>query len=247
MIELFIVSFVAGVLTVLAPCILPILPVIIGGSSLQQNAKTLGSLKHPLIITGSLVVSIVISTLLLKATTVLLGVPSMVWAVLSGGIVLLFGLNLLAPSLWERLMAKTGLAPLASRLLGKTSSQTGVKKDIVLGAALGPVFNSCSPTYALIVAVLLPASFVTGLGYLIAYATGLGLMLLLIGIFGRLFVSKIKWLSDPRGLFQKIIGVVFVVVGTAVMLGLDKQIQVYVLEHGWYDPVMHIEQSLQLR
>jgi cytochrome c biogenesis protein CcdA len=120
-----------------------------------------------------------------------------------------------------------------------------LKKDILLGAALGPVFNSCSPTYALIVAVLLPASFVSGLAYLLAYALGLGVILLLISIFGRALVTKMRWMSNPHGWFQKCIGILFIVVGFMVVFGFDKKIQTYVLEKGWYDPIMKIEESFR--
>ena len=247
MIELYIFSFVAGVLTVLAPCILPLLPVIIGGSALQPDSKTGYLLRRPLTIIASLVVSIVLFTLLLKATTALLGIPTMVWSVFAGGIVLLFGLSILFPSLWERVMEKTRLAVVANQLMGRSQTSSGIKKDILLGAALGPVFNSCSPTYALIVATILPASFITGLGYLFAYSLGLGLILLLVSIFGRVIVQKFKWASNPDGLFQKVIGILFIIVGLSVIFSLDKQIQTYVLDSGWYDPIMKIEQSFKFK
>ena len=245
MIELYIVSFVAGVLTVLAPCILPVLPIIIGGSSLQPNNEKKLSLKHPLVIISSLVFSIVIFTLLLKATTSLLGIPTAVWMIISGGIVLLFGINLLFPVIWEKIAIATGLATATSRMMGASRGKEGIKKDILLGAALGPIFNSCSPTYALIVAVVLPASFLLGVGYLVAYSIGLGLVLLLISIFGRLFVNKMKWMSNPRGVFQKVIGVIFILVGIFVIFGIDKKVQTYVLDSGWYDPIMRVEESFK--
>lgn len=241
--ELVVVAFIAGVLTVLAPCILPLLPIIVGGSVLQDENKH--SLKHPLIITTSLAVSVIVFTLLLKATTVLLGVPTQVWSVIAGGIVILLGVTILWPSLWEHVMIKTGWQAGANRLMGKSGQSRGIKKDILLGASLGPVFNSCSPTYALIVAVILPASFLDGFLYLIAYAVGLAAILLLISIFGRSLVQKLKWASNPRGVFQKIIGVLFIIVGIAVVVGIDKQVQTYVLEHGWYDPIMNIERSFE--
>ena len=247
MIELYIVSFVAGVLTVLAPCILPLLPVIVGGSSLRSSTKQGVSLWHPIIIIASLVVSIVVFTLLLKATTVLLGVPVMVWALISGCIVILFGINLLFPVLWEKVMLATKFSLFANRHMGQSQQASGVKRDVLLGAALGPVFNSCSPTYALIVAVILPVSFVTGVGYLIAYSLGLGLVLLLISIFGGVLVSRLKWASNPNGVFQKVIGILFIVVGLSVILGLDKQVQTFVLDRGWYDPIMKLEETFRAK
>lgn len=246
MIELFIISFIAGVLTVAAPCILPFLPVIIGGSVIHGEAvKERRSLKHPLIIVTSLAVSIVIFSLLFKATTVFLGIPTAVWSVVSGSIILLFGVTLLFPSLWEKLMIATGWQAGANRLLARSQQETGVKKDILLGAALGPVFNSCSPTYALIIAVVLPTSFFLGTLYLIAYALGLAAILLLLSIFGRSLANKLKWMSNPKGIFKKVIAGLFIIVGLAVMFGLDKSAQTYILENGWYDPIMHIEESFK--
>ncbi len=223
------------------------LPVIIGGSTLGGDATKKVSLRHPTTIIISLVVSIILFTLLLKATTALLGIPTSVWSIIAGGIVLLFGINLLLPVLWEKMMIATGLATLSNKLMGKSqANNTGVKKDILLGAALGPVFNSCSPTYALIVAVILPTSFITGLGYLMAYAIGLGLILFMVAIFGRIVVNKLKWASNPRGIFQKVIGIIFILVGLFVIFGLDKQVQTFVLDKGLYDPIINIERSFKL-
>lgn len=244
MIELTIFSFVAGILTVLAPCILPLLPVVVGGGSLFDNNKTTVSLRHPLAITISLVVSIILFTLLLKSTTALLGVPTAIWSTISGGIIAIFGIVILFPNLWERFMSATGLAVASQTLIGSSQAKSGIKKDILLGVALGPVFNSCSPTYALIVAAILPASFGTGLIYLAAYSIGLGATLLLIALFGRIIINRLKWLANPRGVVHKIIGVLFVFVGIMIIFGIDKQIQSYVIEQGWYNPVMNIEESL---
>lgn len=241
--ELIIVSFLAGVLTVLAPCILPLLPVIVGGSVTDETAKS--SLRRPVIIAASLVVSVILFTLLLKATTALLGIPTMVWSAMAGGIVVLLGVNLLWPQLWEKLMLATGWQLKTSNLLGAAQQKNGVAKDILLGAALGPVFNSCSPTYALIVAVILPASFAEGLANLAAYGLGLGVILLLVALLGRALTQKLGWLSNPGGWFKKTIGIVFIIVGLLVVFGIDKKVQTFVLENGWYDPVMKVEEALK--
>ncbi len=244
--ELLIASFMAGVLTAAAPCVLPLLPVIVGGSMLggpdEQDSR---SLKRPLTIVASLAVSVVVFSLLLKASTALLGVPDQVWAVVAGGIVVGFGVTLLFPAAWDRVAIATGLQGRANSLVGRSSESTGTRKDILLGAALGPVFNSCSPTYALIVAVILPASFGEGFAYLIAYALGLASILLLISIFGRALVDKMNWLSNPDGMFKKVIGGLFILVGVAVIFGFDRDVQAWVLENGWYEPIEKVEESIR--
>jgi cytochrome c-type biogenesis protein len=245
-IELLIVSFLAGVLTVFAPCILPLLPVIIGGSIARDQADqpTKSSIR-PLVIALSLGLSVMIFTLLLRATTALLGIPQSVWQLTAGLIVLALGIHFLWPTLWEKFAIKLGIHNSANTFLGSTFGKTGFAGDALTGFALGPVFNSCSPTYALIVATVLPSSFALGVSYLAAYAIGLAGTLLVIAYTGQAIVKKLGWLADQSGWFRRVIGVLFIIVGLLVVFGLDRKIQVYVLQRGWYDPVSRIEQSLR--
>lgn len=241
---LLVVSFLAGILTVAAPCILTLLPVVVGGT-IASDDKPERRWRRPLVITASLAVSVIVFSLLLKASTALLGVPIMVWQTISGVIVTLLGINFLYPVFWEKIALKTGLATGPNRFLAATAAQQGTRRDIIIGAALGPIFNGCSPTYALIVASILPASFIEGFSYLLAYAAGLSLMLLLIAVLGQSFVRRLGWLANPSGTFRKTIGVLFIVVGISVAFGLDKKVQTFVLERGWYNPISNLEERLR--
>ena len=108
---LLVISFIAGILTVLAPCVLPLLPVIVGGSLAG------GSRRRAYTITASLALSIVAFTLLLKASTAFISVPEEIWRQLSGGIILLFGVLLLFPSLWTALPGINALSRSSNKLL----------------------------------------------------------------------------------------------------------------------------------
>lgn len=237
--ELLVVSFLAGALTVLAPCILPLLPVIIGSGALGEEKRPL----KPFIITGSLAVSVFLFTLLLKASTSLLGIPPTTWQFISGIIIILLGLTLLWPTIWERFGAKLNIA--SSKLLGKAGRQSGILRDIATGAALGPVFSSCSPTYAFILAVVLPYSAGEGLLNLAIYTLGLAVVLLLIALLGQKLVSHLGWASNPHGLFKRTIAVLFIIVGLAVLFGFDKDLQAFIIDRGWYAPIESIELKLR--
>lgn len=242
---LLILSFIAGVLTVAAPCILPLLPVIIGGSLIESNKdKPENRWVRPVVIAASLAVSVITFTLLIKATTALLGVPQIVWQIISGVIVISIGINFVWPQIWERFSASSGLFNKSNKLLSRAYKHNGLFGAVLIGLALGPVFSSCSPTYALIVATVLPVSFAEGLLYLTAYAFGMSLTLLLIVFVGQAFITKLRWLSNPNGWFIKTIGILFIAVGLAVIFGVDKKIQSYVLDQGWYDPISNIETKL---
>lgn len=235
---LFVISFVAGALTVLAPCILPLLPIIVGGSIATGQSRP----NRPYIITASLAVSVILFTLLLKFSTSLIGVPTIVWQVASGLVITLLGASLLWPRLWESVSARLNVA--SSKLLRKAGKQNGILGDVLTGAALGPVFTSCSPTYAFIVAGVLPVSFSEGIVYLLAYAVGLAAVLLAVALLGQKAVARLGWATNPNGWFKRTIGVLFILVGLSVATGFDHQIQAYLVQQGWYDLPAQFENSL---
>jgi cytochrome c biogenesis protein CcdA len=246
-VALLLVCFVAGVLTVASPCVLPLLPVIVGGSVVRSSPD--GAIAdrqwyRPIVIAGALTASILLFSLLLIATTALLGVPRLVWQLIAGGIVVALGVTLLFPRLWDAVMTATGIQRRANLALDRSYRRGGLLGDILLGAALGPTFSSCSPTFALVMATVLPASFGAGVLYVTVYAVGLSATLLLVAFLGAAFARRLGWLSRPDGWFRRTIGALFIVVGLAVILGLDHQVQAFLLEQGWYDPMARFEESL---
>jgi cytochrome c biogenesis protein CcdA/thiol-disulfide isomerase/thioredoxin len=221
-------AFIAGVLTVLAPCVLPLLPVIIGGS-ISGDSKD----KHrPVLIAVSLAVSLFVFTILLKATTLLINIPPSVITYISGGIIIVLGLAMFFPLAYAKVIARFGIESRAQRLLGSSArDKRQYVGPILTGAALGPVFSSCSPVYAYIIATVLPAHFAAALGYVVSYIIGLALILLAISYYGRRLTVRIKFISNPTGYFQRGLAVVFILVGVAIVSGSGTKIQVFVANH----------------
>lgn len=234
---LLIVSFLAGVLTVLAPCVLPLLPVVIGASATGRSPWT------PYIVVGSLGVSVILFTFLLKASTVFIMVPPEVWTYFSGGVLALFGLTLLFPTLWESLPGLAMISARSNQVMGSGFQKQTLFGDIVVGASLGPIFSTCSPTYFVILATVLPASFLLGTAYLLAYVVGLTLVLLLIGLLGQRFADKLTAVADSRGYTKRIIGALILLLGILIMTGYEKKLETYILDSGYFD-VTKVEQYL---
>ena len=234
---LLLVSFIAGVLTILAPCVLPILPVIIGGT-LQNGTK-----RNPYLITAALAGSIVVFTLILKLSTAFINIPQSFWSLVSGGIIIVFGLASLFPAQWQKLSFKLEFGRKSDELLHESAQVNSRFGDVLLGAALGPVFSSCSPTYFLILATVLPASLLLGTVYLIAYAFGLAVTLLAISLLGQKFIARAKWAANPAGWFRRLLGIIFVVVGIFILTGADKKVQTYLVEKG-YGTIGNLEENL---
>jgi cytochrome c biogenesis protein CcdA/thiol-disulfide isomerase/thioredoxin len=226
---LLIVSFIAGILTVLAPCILPVLPVVLGSAASGRSRLT------PYRVVASLGLSVVVFTYILKFSTALIMVPPQVWTYLSGGILLLFGVTLLVPSLWAKIPLLSRIGEGSNKIVGEGVSKQGVWGDVLVGAALGPIFSTCSPTYFVILASVLPASFALGSLYIFAYVAGLSIMLLLIALIGQRFAFKLTALANPNSLFKRAVGVLFIALGLLIALGYEKKLEVAILDSGYFD------------
>jgi len=221
-------AFIAGLLTVLAPCVLPLLPVIIGGSISGDTRDK----RRPFLIAGSLTVSLFLFTLLLKVTTLLINVPPSAIAYVSGGIIIAVGLATLFPVTYAKIIARIGLEHRAQSLLGSGyRNHSHIIGPIIIGAALGPVFSSCSPVYGYILATVLPAHFAAALSYIVSYIIGLALILLAISYYGQRLTTRLKFASNPRGYFQRGLAILFILVGVLVITGSGTKLQVYVANH----------------
>jgi len=235
----FIISILAGIFTVLAPCILPLLPVVIGAS----EEGTRGISKRALTVIGSLSVSVVFFTLLLKATTLLISIPQSFWTSFSGLVIIIAGTAIVFPSFWVRIPYVNKLSLLGNKALGTGYQKKSYKGDMLIGLALGPVFTTCSPTYLFIIATVLPASSISGLVYLLGFTLGLAMSLLLIAYFGQKIVNRITKRMQAAGRIKQVFGVLIILVGTAVLTGYDKKIETLILDSG-YGATIQLEDSL---
>lgn len=225
---LFLGAVLAGALTTLAPCVLPMLPVIVGGSLGPPSAQ---GRRRAYVITASLGLSIVVFTLILKATTALIGIPSDVWQWISGGVLIALGLVSLFPDVWDRFSAALRLQERSTTRLASARRQQGMGGAILTGAALGPVFSSCSPMYGYMIVTVLPASFAQGMLLLLGDVVGLSVTLLAIALLGQRLIGNARWVADPHSSFRRGLGVVFILVGIAIAFGFDKDIQAWVIEN----------------
>lgn len=233
-------SFVAGLLTVFAPCVLPLLPVILGGSFDPATRDR----RRPYIIIASLLASLVLFTILLKASTVLIGVNPDVWVYFSGGLVIALGIFMLFPNLWVQVIGRLGIEHRSQAMLGKAyQNKNRTVSAILTGAALGPVFSSCSPTYAWVLATVLPSNAALGVFYLVIYCAGVAVALLGVALLGRRLLEKASWATDPKGWFQRAIAILFILVGLFLITGWDKKVQTWLVDKDVFN-LIQIEQKL---
>lgn len=238
----FLISVLAGILTVLAPCILPLLPIVVGSATQEDSGKK--SLpKRSLVVIGSLAISVIVFTLLLKASTLLITISPSFWQWFSGILIVLVGFALVFPEVWARIPGVSNLSRAGNRALGAGYKKQNHIGDMIVGFALGPVFTTCSPTYLFIIATILPASLLTGLWYLLGFVIGLVLVLVLIAYFGNRIIAKLSKRSQTADRVKKVFGVILIVIGVTIITGYDKKFETAILESG-YGATIHFEESL---
>jgi cytochrome c-type biogenesis protein len=235
----FLIAVLAGVLTVLAPCILPLLPVVVGAS--EPGARRIS--RRAVVVITTLAFSVVLFTLLLKASTVFITIPPYVWTWFSGSVLGLLGVTLLVPSLWGKIPFVAALARSGNKAVGKGYLKNGTAGDMLMGFALGPVFSTCSPTYLYIIATVLPASFFVGLVYLLGFVFGLTVSLLLIAFFGQQLINRISSHLTTASRVKQGLGLLLIVLGISIVFGWDKQLETKILDSG-YGATIQFEESL---
>lgn len=207
---LFLLSYLGGVLTILSPCILPVLPFVFARSD------------QPFVKSGLPLLAGMALTFAVVATLAAVGGGWVVHANQYGRIaamivLAMFGLMLLVPAVAER--ATQPLVALGDRL----GNATGAGASLLLGVATGLLWAPCAgPILGLVLtgAAIQGASASTTL-LLLAYAAGATTSLavaLLVG--GRVFTAMKKSLGASEWI-RRALGAVVLLGVAAIALGLD--------------------------
>jgi cytochrome c biogenesis protein CcdA/thiol-disulfide isomerase/thioredoxin len=214
---LILLAYFGGILTILSPCILPVLPFVFARADRPFLRSTLPLLAG------------MAATFAIVATLAAVGGG---WAVRANAIgrwaalilLALFGIALVFPSISDRLTRP--LVALGSRLTEKEGQQDSAWSSVILGVATGLLWAPCAgPILGIIftAAALQGASFNTTL-LLLAYALGAASSLalaLLVG--GRVFARMKKSLGASERIRQ-VLGVLVLVGVAAIALGLDTRV-----------------------
>src|SRR5215207_1499410 len=130
---LMLFALLAGAATALSPCVLPVLPAVLG-------AGVSGGRRRPLGVVTGLVAAFTFATVALVYVIDALGLPDDLVRTLAIVTLLGFGITLLVPGLGDRIEAwGSRLAPRPARVGGE-----GFGSGLVLGASLGLVYTPCA-------------------------------------------------------------------------------------------------------
>lgn len=219
-------AFIAGVLSVLSPCVLPILPIVLGTAASRHR---LG----PVALASGLSLSFVAVGLFLATVGHAIGLNGEALRYLAATLIIAVGAVLMLPPLQARLALAGGpIAAWTDERFG-TSPGNGLSGQFWIGTLLGAIWSPCvGPTLG--AASLLAAQGRDLLQVAITmftFGVGAALPLLVLGLVSREVMQqwRQRLLSAGHGM-KTALGLLFVLIGGLVLLGLDKTVETFLVE-----------------
>src|SRR3989344_6563049 len=251
---LFLTLFVAGLLTILLPCILPLIPIVLGVSVAGKNKW------RPLFTILGMLVSFV-------GFTFLLFVVLSQFVTLADYILFLFGLGFLTSNRYAQLIGAivgavffydgwisitiaqtfgatamelsgkvaTKIQQLGSNVQQKAQGEFGSDTPLtafIIGLTLGLVWVPCAgPALGFAFTLVREEPGLKAAAALASYGLGTALPLLLVGYGGQVAVHSVRALAQYTGLVKQIAGVLLILTSLGLQFRLFEQAQIWLLEN----------------
>ena len=219
-------AFAAGFLSILSPCVLPLLPVVIGTAMAQHRAG-------PAALALGVALSFVVIGLFVATIGFSLGLNGDMFRNAAALLMVGFGLILLSPQMQMRFATAAGPVGQWTESRFGNFAGTGLGGQFGVGLLLGAVWSPCvGPTLG---AASVLAAQGENLGAvaltMFAFGIGAGLPLLMIGFLSREAVMRFKGRMMSAGKGMKMtFGAVFIAVGLLILTGLDKRVETVLVQ-----------------
>lgn len=224
MISSLALAALAGMVTTFSPCVIPVIPLVIGGSVGAGRAGTaylLAGLVTSFTLTGTLA-----SLILFK-----LGLSSHVLTTIGAVGLMAVGFFLLIPQLdhlFKNLTTKT-----ANRMdqTLQTSSVTGAKGQFLIGALIGFIWAPCTgPTLGAAIALAAQGeNMLQAALTMFIFSLGACLPLAAYSFLGQKFLGNMQTLVVAGKRLRQILSVLFISIGVAILFNFHKHVEAWIL------------------
>ncbi|MGH6976294.1 MAG: cytochrome c biogenesis CcdA family protein, partial [Stellaceae bacterium] len=214
-------AFVAGALSTLSPCVLPILPVVFGAAVARHRWG-------PVALAAGIALSFTVVGLAVAALGFSLGFDAGVLRIFAAGLLTALGLAMLVPWLGERLAGRAGGFTAALGGLAQWLPVEGPRGQFVLGLVLGVAWTPCvGPTLG-------AASLLAAQGHaagqvavtMLAFGLGAGLPLIGLGVASRRLATHWRGALRTAGRHGRVaLGAVASLAGLLIVTGLDRPLE----------------------
>ncbi|HEY2532293.1 MAG TPA: cytochrome c biogenesis CcdA family protein [Xanthobacteraceae bacterium] len=219
-------AFTAGVLSILSPCVLPILPVVLGAAASEHRGG-------PIALAAGLCVSFVAIGLFAATIGYSIGLDADVFRNTAAVLIIAVGTVLLVPAFQARLaLAGAPLAQWSDQYFGG-ARRNGFAGQISIGLLLGAVWSPCvGPTLG---AASILAAQGRNLGEvavtMLAFGLGAALPLATLGLLSRATLQRWRTRLITGGARAKVaFALVLVAMGVLVLTGLDKRLETFAVD-----------------
>ena len=209
-------AIAAGILTIGAPCILPLLPILLG-SSIGQTGKT-----RPLFITIGFVITFAALGLIFSLFANFLGLSQSALRIVAIVMLGIFGIFMIWPLPFELLTSYMNKYVNRANEIGK-SAGSGNFGGFVLGTMLGVIWTPCAgPVLGSILTIVATRHNIgQSITLLIAYAIGAGIPMLIIAYGGQIVTAKVRGFAKYSRILQQVFGVLILLLAVAIYFQLD--------------------------
>lgn len=237
MLILLFFAFLAGIVTVLSPCVLPVLPALLSAGGGKGRLRPIG-------IVCGLIFSFTFFTLTLTAIVHLTGISPDFLRYIAIALIVIFGLLMIFPALGEKFAeATSGIANLGQAVQEKSKLfGSGFWSGFVLGIALGLVWTPCAGPILATITTLVATSAVTWFTFLItlAYSIGAAIPMFVIIYGSKKIISSSKGLSNYAEWIRKGFGVLMILGALAIAFHYDVKFQQIAIQ---YIPLINVENN----
>ncbi len=219
-------ALLAGVLSVLSPCVLPLVPIVLGAAASEHRFG-------PVALAGGLALSFTIVGLFVATIGFAMGIDAGLFRTAAALLLVGIGAVLMAPGLQARLAVAAGPVGTWTEERFGGFSTTGLSGQFGVGLLLGAVWSPCvGPTLG---AASVLAARGESLGAvaltMLAFGIGAALPLLGLGLLSRdaLMRWRNRMMAAGKGL-KGVLGALLASAGLLILTGLDKRLEAWLVD-----------------
>jgi cytochrome c-type biogenesis protein len=211
-------ALLGGLLTILSPCILPIVPLILGRSFKTHRFG-------PIALVAGLICGFAsIGSLLGIASSWFVGFANTLRSIAIAALIF-FGLLAIFPTLSYRLFSRWQFGNF------RESEKSNLWGEFAIGTQLGLLWTPCAgPALgSILVLAAVKHDILAALILLIFYGLGAGIPLLILAYTSRYLSQSWRWIIPQTAKLQQIGGILMTGTAIAILLGWDVEIQLWLL------------------
>jgi cytochrome c-type biogenesis protein len=219
-------GLIAGALSTLSPCVLPLVPVLVAAA---VNAHRWGALALGL----GLTLSFTIVGVFLATLGVSLGLDPDTFRIAGAVILAIFGLIILVPKLQDLLAHATSALSASGNQLLVRVTLGGLTGQFLVGLLLGVVWSPCvGPTLGAATTLASQGKDLAQIGLLmLVFGIGAAAPLVVLGTLSRATMMRVRGRLLNAGQYGKqVFGLVILALGVLIATGADKSLEGWILD-----------------